>query len=61
LCIGWADGLAITAGNKVSGSMDLGATTALLYVHSATTGATAMTINNVTADGGFSFTATYTV
>ena len=58
--IGLAGGLAITAGHNISGTIDVNGTSAFLRIFDATTGTTTLTTAELSADGDFSFSATYT-
>jgi len=57
---GQGDGLAITAGNSVSGQIYGNINHIRLKVWDATTGASAMTVTNVSADGILIFSGQYT-
>jgi hypothetical protein len=57
--VGYSTSLAITAGNYVSGWVSGGATTGVFVVWDATTGATAMTITQVSAGGQFKMFGAY--
>ena len=57
--VGYGTSLAITAGNYVSGWISGGAATGLFAVWDATTGASYMTITQLSAGGGFKIFGTY--
>jgi hypothetical protein len=57
--VGYGNSLAITAGNMVSGWISGSSAVGLFVVWDATTGATAMTITQLSAGGSFKFFGTY--
>ena len=59
--VGFSDGLAVTAGNYVTGILDSAEQVIKLYKHSATTGATALTLTELSADGHIEFSGIHHV
>jgi hypothetical protein len=59
--VGYSNGLAVTAGNYITGVLDSAEQVIKLYKHSATTGATALTLTELSADGHIEFSGIHHV
>lgn len=59
--VGYSNGLAVTAGNYITGILDSAEQVIKLYKHSDTTGATALTLTELSADGHIEFSGIHHV